>query len=289
MQNRTSDDITEKELQQAILDRSIAQGKFEIAADVLHDVGNAVVGFGSYLTRVRRSVEQMNPDMLQKLSDFFISQQAVMADALGQAKAEALSSMLSNLTEAQKKHREEIQVSIAELANIISHMQSILNIQRQYVNGREVQERMPVNLRSVINDCLAMLFASMDKRSIVILREIPDEVPAIKGDRTRLMQVILNVLKNSIEAIDVQSPEKSIAIRLEVQERRLVLKVQDSGSGFDGAVARQLFVRGFTTKATGTGLGLNSCRCIIESHAGTIDITSEGPGKGALTTIIFNI
>ena len=69
----------------------------------------------------------------------------------------------------------------------------------------------------------------------------------------------------------------------------LVLQVHDSGNGFDGTIGRQLFERGFTTKSSGTGLGLNSCRAIIESFEGTIDITSEGPGKGALATIAFKI
>ncbi|HWK06913.1 MAG TPA: HAMP domain-containing sensor histidine kinase [Puia sp.] len=284
------DDITEKYLeehttQQALLDRSVAQGKFEIASDVLHDIGNAVVGFGSYLTRIRRSLEQSNPDNLKNLAGFFAAQQTVLAGAIGEAKAGAVVSMLNSITEAQKANQEEISKSITEQLNIISHIQEILNIQRQYVNGHELQERKPLNLRGIINDCLSMLFASMDKRAIALSLDVPAELPAVKGDRTRLMQVVLNVLKNSIEAIDMQAAEKTISIRAHIQDDWLVLQVQDSGNGFDEAAGRQLFERGFTTKSSGTGLGLNNCRAIIESHAGMITITSEGPGKGALTTI----
>jgi len=65
--------------------------------------------------------------------------------------------------------------------------------------------------------------------------------------------------------------------------------VKDSGNGFDEATAVQLFERGFTTKTSGTGLGLHSSMAIVESHAGNMSITSEGPGKGALTTIKFKI
>jgi signal transduction histidine kinase len=78
-------------------------------------------------------------------------------------------------------------------------------------------------------------------------------------------------------------------MNLGVREDRLVFQVKDNGHGFDALTGKQLFERGFTTKASGTGLGLDSCRSIIENHGGTIEITSEGFGKGALTTITFKI
>ena len=288
------DDITEQYLedhamQQAILERSVAEGKFEIASDVLHDIGNAVVGFGSYLTRIKRSLEQSNLDNLEGMAGFFAAQQAAMAPAIGEARAGAVVSMLNSITETQKANQEEIRKAITEQLNIITHIQEILNIQRQYVNGHEAQERKPANIRSILNDCISMLFASMDKRGIAVTLDVPTGLPAIKGDRTKLMQVVLNILKNSIEAIDMQAAEKSISIRAYIQEGLLILLVRDSGSGFDEATGRRLFERAFTTKSSGTGLGLHSCRAIIESHAGTITLTSDGPGKGALNTITFKI
>jgi signal transduction histidine kinase len=134
-----------------------------------------------------------------------------------------------------------------------------------------------------------MLFASIDKRAIAVSLDLPVELPVILGDRTRLMQVIMNILKNSIEAIDMNAAQKNISIRLCTQDGMLILQVQDSGNGFDEATASRIFGRGFTTKSSGSGLGLNNCRIIIESHAATIAIASEGPGKGSLTTIKFKI
>jgi signal transduction histidine kinase len=69
----------------------------------------------------------------------------------------------------------------------------------------------------------------------------------------------------------------------------MLLQIKDNGKGFDESTANQLFKRGFTTKSSGAGLGLYNCRTIIESHEGTIDITSEGQGKGTLSTIGFKI
>lgn len=284
-------DALEKELafREATVDKAVAQGKFEIAADVLHDIGNAVVGFGSYLTRIKRSVEADVGENLRNLADFFSAKQPEISQAIGEAKAAAVVTMLQSLSQARYDHREDIQRSISEQLGIITHIQELLKIQRQYVVAGDTVEKKPVNLRSIINDCLSMLYASMEKRNIQVRFEIAVESPVIQGHRTKLMQVIMNILKNSIEAIDVLAAEKTISLRLYQKGRQVILQVRDSGNGFDEDTGRRIFERGFTTKSSGTGLGLHNCRTILENHAATMDLTSEGPGKGSLSTIAFNI
>jgi signal transduction histidine kinase len=288
------DDITQKwqkdvAIQHLLSEKAILQGKFEIASNILHDIGNALVGFGSYINRIKRSLEQNNPDNLQKLTDFVTAQQQSLTTAFGDAKSGALIQMLGSLTDAHKNTHGEIRKSVGEQLNIITHIQEILNIQRQYTSGHETQEKNPVNLRSIVNDCMSMVMSSIEKRGIEVTVSAPEKIPVIKGDRTRLMQVILNILKNSIEAIDIYAAEKKIAFTISTQADILVLEVKDNGHGFDKGTATHLFERGFTTKASGSGIGLSSCRSIIESHDGKINISSEGFGKGALTTIQFKI
>lgn len=272
-----------------LLDKAVAQGKYEIASDVMHDIGNAMVGFGAYLTRIRRILEQSDPEKLQKLVEFFTTNKSVMINAVGEAKADAIVKMLCGIALTQRSNQEEIGKSVTEQFNIISHVQEILNIQRQYIKGHESVERQPVNLKTVINDSMTMVFASLDKNAISVSLDIPADLPIIKGDRTKLMQMMLNILKNSIEAIDKNSTEKIISLSAYKQSNTLVVTLKDNGTGFDKPTSENLFKRGFTTKASGTGLGLYNCRAIVESHDGTIDITSEGPGKGTVTTIGFKL
>lgn len=286
-----TEDTAEMELalQQALTEKAIAQGKIEIASDMLHDIGNAVVGFGSYLARIKAELEQDHAKNLSQLVQFFNDQKVALNSAIGEAKTGALISMISSMVESQRNSREELQKSVGKQLSIISHIQEIMTIQRQYIAGQEIKGSKPTNLRAIINDCLSMLSASIDKRAIAVRLDVAVEWPVIIGDRTRLMQVILNVLKNSIEAIDSNSTDKRIAIHLHSCEGLLVLKVEDNGNGFDEATGGRLFQRGFTTKSSGTGLGLHHCRAIIENHAGHISLTSEGPGKGSVTTIKLKI
>jgi PAS domain S-box-containing protein len=283
-------DITEIKKNEIILkEKAIAQGKYEIASDVMHDIGNAVVGFGSYLTRIRRLQNEDSPDNLKNLADFFENKKAEVTSAFGEAKANAIIKMLGSMAVAQKNNQEVISRSIIEQVNIVAHIQEILDIQRQYIAGHESVERKPVNVRNIINDSLAMLFSAMERMSIEVSVNIQADLPLIKGDRTRLMQAVLNLLKNSMEALDGDAKVKTIMISAFSGNGKLVLKVEDNGKGIDQTTIRQLFKRGFTTKSSGSGMGLYSCRTIIESHEGSIDISSEGNGKGTVVTIGFKI
>ena len=276
-------------MHQAEVDKAVDQGKFEIASGVLHDIGNAVVGFGSHLTRVRRIQEQSNIDNLTNLANFLSAQQSAIAGAIGVDKANAVVMMLNGIVKAQKTSNDEIKKSITEQLNIISHIQEILNIQRQYVTGKDAQERKPVNLRSIINDCMAMLFASFDKRNIDVAINIPEGLPVLKGDRTKLMQVILNLLKNSLEAIDIKAIEKKITINVSQELQLLVITIEDTGIGFDEETGKKLFSRGFTTKSSGSGIGLYNCMKILESHNASMQLTSKGLGMGSETVIKFGL
>ena len=105
------------------LEKAIAQGKFEIASEVLHDIGNALVGFGSYLNRINRAIELNNLDTIKNLSTFLKSQQTAIAGAIGADKAEALVSLTENLANTQGTNQQEIATSMSELLNIITHIQ----------------------------------------------------------------------------------------------------------------------------------------------------------------------
>lgn len=288
------DDIThlyikEKELSQILQDKAVEQSKFEIAAGVLHDIGNAVVGFGSYVTRIKRSVMQNETGTLEKLKDFFEKNQAALGSALGEKKAAAVSDLLNGVIISQQGYVNDIKSDIEDQMKIISHVQEILSIQRQYVVGQS-SERLPVNIRNVVNDSVAMLFGSMEKKDISFQLDAPAALPKLKGDRTRLMQVFLNLIKNSVDAFNgMESDHKEISVLVSTATDQLLVEVRDNGMGFNSETASRLFTRGFTTKAEGTGLGLDNCKKIIEAHNGELNIASEGPGKGAVSSVLFHL
>jgi two-component system sensor histidine kinase/response regulator len=273
----------------AVLDKAVAQGKFEIASDVTHDIGNAVIGFGTYLTRVTRLQEEQNPQILQNLAQLFTAEKGAVAKVFGEDKAGAIIKVLSGISESQCNHREEITEVISKQMGIIANIQEILHIQRQYIEGYKTQERKPVNLENIINDALALLFVPIDQEAITIRLDIPDNPPLISGDRTKLIQVLVNVLKISIESIGLRAKEKIISLQVLGRDGVVLLEIRDTGKGFDQHGEAQLFQTDNTAKPDSAGLTLYDCQAIIVSHGGTMAMTSEGPGKGTTTLIQFSI
>jgi signal transduction histidine kinase len=257
----------------AVLDKAVAQGKFEIASDMTHDIGNAVIGFGAYLTRMKRLGEKQNPQILRDLAQLFTVQRGAIVRALGEAKTAAVIKVLSGISETQYSHQEEVSRVISKQTNIIANIQQILHIQRQYIDGYETQERKPVNLRNIIGDALALLFVPIDQEAIVIHLDIPDNLSPISGDRTKLIQVLVNVLKMSIGSIGLQAKEKIISIRVYEREGLVFLEIRDTGKGFDQYPDSTL----------------HNCQAILESHGGALTTGIEGPGKGTTTLIQFSM
>jgi signal transduction histidine kinase len=108
-------------------------------------------------------------------------------------------------------------------------------------------------------------------------------IPAVFADRVQLQQVILNLIKNAIEAMKpVVEGHRLLHIDTELDgAQNIVCTVQDSGAGIDPEKVDRIFDRFYTTKSDGLGMGLAICRTIIEAHGGHLWAGANMP-RGAI-------
>jgi two-component system sensor kinase FixL len=107
-------------------------------------------------------------------------------------------------------------------------------------------------------------------------------VPPVLVDRIEVQQVLVNLIRNAIEAITTTPPgQRQLTIETHGAEQYVRVSVIDSGSGIDPAIAATLFHPFHSTKAAGLGLGLSICQSLIEAHGGRIG-TAPHPGRGAV-------
>ena len=142
----------------------------------------------------------------------------------------------------------------------------------------------PLRLNAVIQEVIALVLGELRRHHVSLRTELADDLAPVLGDRVQLQQVVLNLLMNSIEAmneVDERSRE------LLVQSRRgapgsIVVAVSDSGPGLGPGDPDVIFNAFYTTKPSGMGMGLSVSRSIVEAHGGRLWATSEESGGARL-------
>jgi signal transduction histidine kinase/ActR/RegA family two-component response regulator len=146
-----------------------------------------------------------------------------------------------------------------------------------------------VNLRQVLDSAIRMAQPEIQHRATVV-REYEEGSLYIRGSRTRVGQVFLNLIVNAAQAIDPGNrAQNTITIRARSTEKdRVCVEVQDTGPGISPQLLRRIFDPFVTTKPAGrgTGLGLSICRRIVHSLEGTIEIQSH-PGQGTVARVVL--
>ena len=114
----------------------------------------------------------------------------------------------------------------------------------------------------------------------VVTLQLAPEQPRVWADSIMVEQVISNLVRNAMEAMDeARSPRREVVIRSVQQDNDVVeVEVIDTGPGIDGALIDQVFDQFFTTKPEGVGMGLSISRSIVESHGGSIRAESRAGG-----------
>jgi len=145
-----------------------------------------------------------------------------------------------------------------------------------------------VDINAVIEDTVPLVYNTAEKHTVVLRTDLEPGVPAVRGDRVQLQQVILNLAVNGIESMATLPNEPR---RLLIQSRlssptELLVSVEDTGPGIDAANADRLFAPFFTTKPLGIGMGLPICRSIIEAHGGRLWVAASEPRGAAFRFIL---
>jgi signal transduction histidine kinase len=145
-----------------------------------------------------------------------------------------------------------------------------------------------VDLNEVTREVIALSSGALRRSGVVLEMGLADDPPPVNGDRVQLQQVIINLLRNAIDAMrEIEGRPRQLLIQTERDgAENIRLTVQDTGIGFAPETADRLFESFYRTKNDGRGIGLAISRSIIEAHHGQIWATlNQGPGS----TFAFSI
>jgi C4-dicarboxylate-specific signal transduction histidine kinase len=134
-----------------------------------------------------------------------------------------------------------------------------------------------IHVDDVARQVLSLVQPDLLLNGVSVTTEFQNDLPEVPADRTLIQQVILNLVRNAIDAMSSRpAPARRLRLATSVNGHSSVLLcVQDTGPGIAGEKPERVFEPFFTTKSTGMGLGLSICRSVVEDHGGSLRIAKS--------------
>lgn len=150
---------------------------------------------------------------------------------------------------------------------------------RAFVTRGEVA-RQPENVPTLIEEATALALVGAKELGIKVLLKLDPDLPDAAVDRVQIQQVLLNLIRNAIEAMEGR-PLRELSLGASLRDKQMLVSVGDTGAGIPAEIAARLFQPFVTTKFDGMGIGLSVCRTIVEAHGGRLWV-EPNPAGGSI-------
>lgn len=268
-----------EEARKALLFQSFKAGKADTAAEVLHNIRNAMTPMINGLERLAKAFKIAGGLRVTEATHQLADPNCPPDRAAKYL--QYIDASFDRIRTVNAQAAEDLQVVAAQAKQV----EGILTDQEKFTNAAPVEE--DVVVREVVGEAAHVIPKDTPTRVALYIDDAVDRY-RVRAHRIALLQVLGNLLLNAYESIarcNRGSGRISLtATELEYDKRPMVrLTVRDDGTGFNGETSERLFRRGFTSKAPGntTGLGLHWCANAVRGMGGWISAESEGTGKGA--------
>jgi signal transduction histidine kinase len=285
----TAQDITERKQAEAelegvhrkLMDLSRQAGMAEVATGVLHNVGNVL---NSVNVSTMVISERLGKSRVAHLANACALLREHAHDLGGfltkDPKGQKLPAFLSTLAERLAVEQEELVAEAEGLAKNIAHIKDIVAVQQSYAKVSGVIESLVAH--ELVADALEMNGAAFTRHGVKVIEDFA-EVPLVRVDKHKVLQILINVIRNAKYAVS-ESPrlDKQIRVRIsQTDDEHVQISIADNGVGIAPANLSRIFAHGFTTKTDGHGFGLHSAALAATEMGGTLAARSDGLGHGA--------
>lgn len=263
----------------------------------IHNIGNILTMASLAMNELEESYSPQSPPLLDMVLDEMLptlqnqvaegtAQQFLAEDPQG---SEYLTAM-HDLLDYQRKVLMQQRHAVESLSSKLSHINQIISLQQRLLVGIGSEET--VSLDQILEDALKMVGSSATRHHVDIARRF-EPAADIHGDASTLTQVVINLIKNAIEALDevADHPGKRVMVSICSQKHDnqtwSCCIIADNGPGMSDEIRQNAFNFGYTTKNRTRGergVGLNFCQRTVERHGGHIALDTE-PGVGTTFTI----
>ena len=265
-----------KAAQAELIENAHRAGMADIAAGTLHNVGNLLNSVKTSTQTVFEKIDRL------PLLEFKKANEYLRDHINGDAADPELRKLTDYYLTLEKGLETDQQAVTEELIRLKSKVDDIVNViasQQRFAGFGGFSEE--YSLERLIMDVLEIESPTLNALNIKIDTRF-DEVPNTRIQKTKLLHVLINLIKNAEDAlVNVNKNRRKIAIELMRDETEVIIRVSDNGSGISTEHQKKIFTHGFTTKAEGFGFGLHSCAIYMDDMKGKIWMESKGAGEGS--------
>ena len=254
----------------------------QLAGMVLHNIGNAMTPINVQIEAMKtgqseavvKYLEKCYHDLKANIADL---NTYVNADPRGKE----IFRYMGELVAAVKAERNRNGDALGKMDRALSYVSEILTMQQAYA-ASEQEFKQSVDLNALIDDALSIQMGSLERKGIVVEQKLDAHLPRLLIDKNRLMQVIINLIKNSSEALESLEPDnrkKTIQVNTFADNGHVGLEIADNGIGIDQENIDHIFDFGKSYQRS-SGLGLYYCKMFVEGNGGTFNVSSSESGSG---------
>ncbi len=262
-------------------------GIAEMGASVLHNIGNVITGMTGHIIKLQSRIRPLEK-LIPALNRFAEESERNAKEC---DDTETLRSRLIETTKVLKSSTDSFARihqqfdNLKKLESGIRHIGDIISIQQSA--SRPVLTATRFNLKQLVDDTYSLIDERLSKYSVEWRGRFSAEITTVQLPRNPLMQLLLNLIKNSLEAIIAEMLENQelvgvITLTVEPQpDGHFSITITDNGCGIKPEQLEKIFTPRYTTKSTGSGYGLHSAINFVRQIDGKIEAESDGPHSGA--------
>jgi signal transduction histidine kinase len=267
-----------------LVDASHQAGRAEVATSVLHNVGNVLNSVNVSSLLVSQKIRNSKLGSLGKMAALLQEQAQSLADFVandprGRQLPEYLAGLAARLTNEQK----DVLAELEHMNKNVEHIKEIVAMQQSYARVSGLAET--IGIIDLVEDAIRMNVGAMERHSVKLEREY-NERPTIMVEKHKVLQILVNLIRNAKYALDDGAPaQKIMTLKVGTNNRMATIAVVDNGIGIPAENLTRIFGHGFTTRKDGHGFGLHSGALAAKELGGRLTAQSDGPGKGAVFTL----
>ncbi|MEW5788921.1 MAG: PAS domain S-box protein [Pseudomonadota bacterium] len=286
----TVQDVTERRQMEELGRYGAFQaGVAEMAVSVLHNIGNAITAVVNDTNAVSRAGEELARLGALLERNLFQVNASLSPQGLNRTDSEHLIAIQTQAVSAiQRLCQRGLSQRSQRINASVRHIADIVRLQQDA--SLPATREAPFDAGQCLNDALTMLNDTLQRHGIRVSLELAPGLPPLQLSRNRLLQALINVLKNAYEAIRARPPDPGFCglIRIfagPLGPQRCRIQVTDNGIGLPPGLEQEVFRFGFSTKARGSGFGLHGTALFVQEMGGEIRLESPGDGQGACLTL----